>query len=528
VKLTKITAAVAALAVSGTASAYVPGDPVDIDMFVTGASAQDKSIAALFTDICVGTIDHMTAGKNWNAWSCQLDTARVPLSSGLTNPRILVQKRSAGGSGIGVAPLIDNVAVESMAVTAANCSADATIANQWNCSAPASGQNLRTSDMGVADVNPALFVAENTPFGQNAVDVAKMNANLNTASAAALVFGVPVTTSLRDALQVLQFGAADPCAQGPDGTFTWAPGNAIPTRETEACMPTLSRDQVASLYSAQIASWNNVYVNGKALTDPANYTGATPAVRLPTGPNAVVSVCRRVNGSGTEAQANSVFLRYPCTGNALSMAHYSVATDFTGPLMLENSGSGDVNVCLDDLEGATNNGVNLIPSPDGVTPPVSQGNNPTADGAAFGDPSYRRWGIGLQSTEKNQDFKYGYRFVKIDGASPTIDNAANGTYPDWVEQSYQWRKDLTGDKLDIVNHIVTNAASATFLGGTINPNMVYTWGQGGFLAVNGTPAANGVVNHAAPVMPLTHAPGVSSLDNCIVPVVKAGSVMPWK
>jgi len=518
-KLTKISAAVAAMAISGTASAFGPATVHDLELYISGASAQDKAISALITTMCSDIPDHYTAGKNWNAWSCTLNSAAVGTT--LVNPKVLIQKRSAGGSGMGVAPVMNATAIDSMAISAANCTADAVVANQWNCGAPATGANPRVPDLGVADVNPELFVGANVPDGGAAVSPGDISLLMNTKSAAALVFGIPVTTSLRDALQVLQFGAGAPCASGPDGLANWKTTGVVPARETEACMPSLQRNQVASIMAGQVASWNDFYVNGKRITDPLAYGTAAASISFPTDPNSVVTVCRRVNGSGTQAQMSANFLRSPCSSAGVAPVRYNVATEFNGPLVLEGKGSGDVNKCLDDMENATNLGKNVFPVVGGT-----QGNNPTADGALFNDPSYHRWAIGLQSLEKNPDLQFGYRFVKIDGAAPTIDNVANGTYLDWAEQSYQWRKALAGDKLAIVNHITSNAANATFLGTTLGPKFDYTFGRSGFLATVGTPAANGVVDHLAPVVPYTHAPGTAPLDNCRVPMVKAGAASP--
>ena len=358
--------------------------------------------------------------------------------------------------------------------------------------------------MGVSDVNPELFTGENTPSGFTPVNANDVKAKLVVKPAAALVFGIPVTTDLRDALQVLQFGTASNCAQGPDGTVT-APNT---TRETEACMPSLSRNEVATLMTGQIQTWGQFSHGGKSITDPANYAGATPAINIPA--DTKVTICRRTNGSGTQAQMSANFLRYPCSSAAMKPAHNSVFGSFIGPVVLENSGSGDVNKCLDDFNNGTNNGKNIE----------------FGTGTALANNSglIKRWALGLQSLEKNADLSLGYRFVKIDGAAPTLQNAANGTYLDWVEQSFQTRKTTAGAKLALFNQIVNQAATPAFLGTLDAAKFNYPFGQSGFLAVstNGhtpTYTAAGLLDETVPVVPYTHAPGISSLDNCRVPVV---------
>lgn len=516
-KISKITAAVAALVVSGTASAFAPGTQHQVNMFISGASAQDNAIAALITSMCLANtavdVYKDTGGTGYTAWSCQLDSASVsPAVFSVNNPSALIQKRSAGGSGMGVGPVADGALIDSMPI-GGNCTMGVangtgptgTEGHDWSCSLPGAGSNQSVPDMGVSDVNPGMFVGENTPGGFSPVTAAQLS-QLTVKPAAVLIFGVPVTTELRDALQVAQFGAADPCATGADGAKPWS-ALTLPTRETEACMPTLSSNQIASIMSGQIKTWDQFYVGGTALT-------AVTGVTAPADHK--VQICRRTNGSGTQAQNNAVFLRYPCTTASLATlpAHNSVLGGFFGPVVYENSGAGDVDKCLDDFNTGGNSGVNV----DYATG-AKVANNPT--GA-------HRWAIGLQSLEKNYDLGKGYRFVKVDGVSPTLTNAANGTYKDWVEQSYQWRSALTGDNAIIANHIANLAASPTYLGNQDTGTFTYPFGVSGFLAVstNGfAPSSTGVLDPNAPVMPYTHAPAGFSLDNCRIPTVSVNSAL---
>ena len=269
-------------------------------------------------------------------------------------------------------------------------------------------------------------------------------------------------------------------------------------------MPSLSSNQVASIMSGNIKKWEQFYVSGVPLT---TVTGVTAPA------DTKVQVCRRVNGSGTQAQNNAVFLRYPCTSaaNGTLPARDTALGGFFGPVVYENSGSGDVNNCLADFNDGTSTGFHVDP---GTGADVA--NNPGL---------VKRWAIGLQSLEKNADLALNYRFVKVDGVAPTLVNAANGTYKDWVEQSYQWRKTLAGDNKVIAEHIAATAANPAFLGNLDATKFNHSFGMSGFLAVSTfhTPAANGVLDLANPVIPYTHAPGAFSLDNCRIPTVSVNS-----
>ena len=65
-----------------------------------------------------------------------------------------------------------------------------------------------------------------------------------------------------------------------------------------------------------------------------------------------------------------------------------------GPLVTENSGSGDVTTCLNDKQAAN------------------------------------KWALGIQSLEKNSP---SWKFIKINGVAPTVKNVAYNNYFDWVE-----------------------------------------------------------------------------------------------
>ncbi len=506
-KINQIATAVSAVLLSGSAFALSPTTTPDIEIFMSGASAQDKAIGALFKNICVTDAAGNTTdldvfkdnakpskpGKAHTAYFCTLDNAKVPGLS-ITAPKVLFHKRSKGGSAQGVNPVIDEVAIDAMNINNGNCLAPAGTDNFWRCDItpdadgnPTTGNLIQVvSDAGVSDVNPEMFVGVNTPAGNSEVNATVVGNKMVVKAAAALVFGVPVTTTLRDALQEAQFPGNATCTTY-DATIT---DPLLQPRESQACMPSLSKRQVASLISGKIKNWSAFKINGVSLTDPSVVSSLPASTK--------VTYCRRVNGSGTQAQMNAKFLNYPCTAGALSPAA-APGNPFTGPVVRENSGSGDMSACLNDFNnGANNSGQNA-----GLT---------TA------------WALGVQSTEKNAKLGDDFRFIKIDGIAPTLENAANGKYDDWVEQTFQWRipafNGPTGDMLTILETIASQASEPSTIATVLNTKFKHTWGQAGYMAVstNFAPTADGVLNVTAPVIPYTHAPK-GKLDNCVVPVV---------
>ncbi|MEQ8659512.1 MAG: hypothetical protein RLW62_01710, partial [Gammaproteobacteria bacterium] len=98
------------------------------------------------------------------------------------------------------------------------------------------------------------------------------------------------------------------------------------------------------------------------------------------------------------------------------------------------------------------------------------------------------WGIGVQSTEKNPDLGLGYRFVKVDGLVPSLENVYAGDYTDHYEQTCQIRKD--NSTIDPA----ADGATARALFNTVctaglvdvfeqNQNFLHAWGYAGWLTV---------------------------------------------
>ncbi|MFI3155827.1 MAG: hypothetical protein QX199_06695 [Methylococcaceae bacterium] len=471
------------------------------EIFLSGSSAAQPFIESLMTSskvpvanrICDSSQliyqfkDTATSGKDQNAYLCVLNTANPALkglAAGKTN--LLLYKRNNGGSAQGVNPVVADAAIDFLKVdTAANCAVASTgVAGtsftKINCDYTAGNvelSNPQKPDFGMSDVDPAQFFGQNTPAGFAPVTADDVN-KLTVKAAGALVFGVPVTKKLRDAMQEAQFGKTHACVG----------------KETTACMPSLSSAQIASIFTGKLNSWkqlklgasSDLYTNASAANKPASDR---------------LHICRRTNGSGTGAQFGIKFLNYPCSDVATPSASETGALPETvaKAQIHENSSAGVVSECLSELDS----GVNTV-------------------GTAFNNTYGVRWAIGIQGTEHNASGSFDYRYIKIDGVEPSLDQVARGKYKDWVELTYQYNKTHAFDvsEQSIVDELIKQAGNPVVMAAT-NLAAVHLWGQGGFLA---TPQffaapANGIIAKDKPINPFSHGTTDATTNNCRIPAI---------
>ncbi|NOT12381.1 MAG: hypothetical protein HOP23_11215 [Methylococcaceae bacterium] len=546
-----LSAAIAAVSLAGFsqgAFAIAPNVTPDIEIYMSGATAQDKAIRALFINLCGkpnavnptgGSLSqdldiYATTGATAGhvAYFCTLKTQSAANPTGVPNltvngaavaqATVLLHKRSAGGSAQGVNPLIAGTPIAAMPVNAANCAGAPVVGADGQSTTTCTSTVNVASDAGISDVEPAQFIGANVPFGSSAVT---STANITVQPAAALLFGVPVTTNLYVALQKVQ-GLLD------------APLSCTPGAYTDACMPSLSKEQIATLTAGKVASWTQFMVNYKGTVQSlvaaaSNPAGPTTFVELGGGAakniaptNTQFHYCKRVDGSGTNAVHNINFLHNPCLGAASGLDEGDWNNLLGGRQKHEVSGSSDIENCLTDFSNGTNLGRQQNASPDlgnfttvintgGTTPPVA--------------PGATGWAIGQQSMENNAGAipAKNYRFIKIDGVAPTLENAFRGKYMHWSEPTYQWRNDASVDKRTVVQKIATDAASPAVLASDLNPTFVHAFGASGYLANGNNFAFTHVFNPASPVMPYSHAADGAALNNCKVPVMtRANTAVP--
>ncbi|MBD9355736.1 type 2 periplasmic-binding domain-containing protein [Methylomonas albis] len=504
-------AAVSAALLAGTAQAAITLDgagkvvvtPADTyEIYLSGASAALDYIEHLATSTSVIAADRMCdstqpiykfkdngGGKDQNAYYCTLNPLNpqlVGLAGGKAN--LLIYKRSVGGSAKGVAPLIDDAKGNNAAAHVEFLNVDPSV-----CTAP-TGTGLLTStctyspttagqfkseipDFGISDVDPEQFRGVNTSgTAVNPSDVGL----LNVESAGGQVFGIGATLKLRNALQEAQFGV----------------GNACVGAESEACMPSLTRDQVASIMTGKLDSWKDLKVGASDL-----YTLASAAYK-PGNANARVHICTRTDGSGTKAQMGINFLNYPCaTAATAPKADTGTLGEVIASAQVHAmSSAGNLSECLRELDA----GVNTI---------GTGFNNTYTTGGA-------RWAIGLQGLEKNANQAEDWRFIKIDGIAPTLENVAKGKYHDWAELTFQYSKTHVWDlSEDLIVKEFIKAASNPNVIVSLNQTNIHPFGDSGFLASpkNFTPTANGTFASSYPVNPYSHATTSQGVNNCRIP-----------
>jgi hypothetical protein len=541
----KTAVAVALGTMAGSAFAFNPSVTApSYEVVFSGATAASNSARFWIIDrVCdttqaVDVFRRFTGGSFGNDWAVACVTKShqdidgdgvVDAGEAVAAKNVLFRKRDTGGSGWGVTPVTHPMdvtlgtvpvypnpvnaggtatgfRVDIMAVTAGagagfNCDTTAnppvpqvsgggTNYTEYKCGIT---NDQKVPDAGFSDIEPNKFFGINSnPAAGLPEYVASSEVLINTFGA--LVFNTPVTLDLRNALQAVQ------------GLTVGA--------EDQANMPSLSSAEIRSLFTNGIPTWNNLLV-----TDPANPAGAKiplanhPAViALGTVPaDKKVQICRRVNGSGTQAQFNAIMLNWPCDTTVTGPSSEPGLP--TGPVVANNSGSSDVSRCLDDF----NDGSNTSGKNTGLV---------------------KRWAIGINSTENNTNNSFSYRFIKIDGAAPTINAVHAGDYYDYAEQSFQYRTNtdtlLNATNPDPVTRAADKAATLTILahmaaqGNTpndtavINANYVYTWGQGGWLV---TPKSTGGFSPSNPftisnpVNSSTRAPFGKAPNTCHFPTV---------
>jgi hypothetical protein len=344
-----------------------------LKVYVSGASALSGSINGLLTQNCIATTrttytytqiypGTTSAAAFGTINSCSLVAGN---DFGLpVNTNIVFQKRDAGGSGVGVYPVSNGTPIDFI--------------NPASCTGPASGTGTcttlfqRPADGGVSDVEPGLFSASlNTPPESVGSSVGNQ---FTSQPINQTIFGLAVTQNLYAALQA---------EQGLSGT-------------TPAGRPNISQAVAGQM------------LRNNFLTDPISWKLLLPNASA-TAQNSQVTICRRVNGSGTQASANRFFLEYPFnSGAAQEPLVAGDSTDFPNGthgtaanklFVIENSATADSRNCMT----AAN----------------------TAGGFALGH-------ISLENAETAA-----WKFVKVGGQEPSRDEAKAGRYAYFFESTGQ-------------------------------------------------------------------------------------------
>lgn len=394
--------ALAAIAVAcGQAHALDPATSnaaSTVKVYTSGATAMRNIIGGLFTENCVaGTLDvyysgvgtfsnfsFAASGDAHRVYTCTM-AAASPI---LPNKNVAFFKSDIGGSGQGVFPVYLRVQRGFLDLT--TCGTRAGAVPNYVCT----GEQQKVPMAGVSDVEPGLFTGINVPkddpsYPPGGLSSAQIS-ELDVRPLFQTIFAVAVNKALRDAMQT---------AQG-----------ILPVGDAGA-EPTMSRTAAGSYFTG-------------ALTSPATGLGWQSLVKSNDAlKDSQVNICRRVDGSGTQASANAFFLTFPCNDNALALADKTFSD--VGPddqalsnvvptgnvFVYEGSTTGNVISCLN---AADTNGAYAIGhvSKENVPNAVATATNPVGN----------------------------WRHVKLDGVSASRDNTKGGQYDYFFESTMQWNK----------------------------------------------------------------------------------------
>jgi len=434
-----------------------PGDT--LELFVAGSSAQDSGLQNMFRLMCEpDSLDvYRTGDGAVRLLFCRTRHGAGALRGFPEGQKIAFHKSSVGGSGSGVGPLIQRTPVEFLDVRdlrahfAERCpdsqrvhySADGALIayTEHECASPASHREI--PDAGVSDVDPQ-FLLGSYRLSADAIEV------LSVHHANAFIFGVPVSVGLRNALQAARFAPEDDCNPGNPRYFDSVPaghGTQVARGESEQCMPSLSQPQLAGMFSGRLTRWHQIMTPGgvplAAHDAQSGQIRTPPGVRSPNDDR--VYVCRRVDTSGTQAAYEMFFLHQRCTNGVSSFVN-------TGDNVFVGSLSSDVPGCLTALD------------------------------------EKNVWAVGILSTETVESKKDRWRFIKMDGVAPTLFNTYNGRWTFFVEQSYQWRnersgQELRGAKFALMSRIGTALGDPTIIR-DLNRGFRHVWGSAGIVALS--------------------------------------------
>lgn len=509
----------AALSLAGQASAFAPVWPADGDaangadpagsvvIWHSGASASTYSMQTAVVEAFCDTAqpvdvmeDARVVGKP-DFWSVAC-MGKSTLPATMAGKKILWSKRDEGGSGTGVGPLATSKPIGFMKPSTGagtNCPAvsgtksfPGVTANLWHCTAfnvpavineadPTADGVIRVPDIGTSDIEPDKFTTAftyNVPATDFDLDgvrsptdtddiLAAHDANsLVKEGVAQLVFNTPVNLLMYQDLQRAQFPSGHPLysdcnpAGATYGSITSSSANA----NSEKCMPSLSSSVIRSIFAKNGAIRGAKDLRAETAYGSGTFVELDAVAGGATDNN--IQICRRVNGSGTQAQFNAMHLGYPCDATSdksidtLVPEGESLLTSFVS----EGESSGDVEKCSNDF----NNGTNI------------SGKNSALR---------KRWAIGIQSLEKNAPssttglYSNPYRHIKIDGFAPTLVNAHAGQYYNYGTQSLQYKSGaptITVDAFNALKPYIQDPLKLPSL------NKTHAFGKSGWLA---TPSA---------------------------------------
>jgi hypothetical protein len=493
--LSKTLAVAVAMACAGNASAlnlssFNEADTANqLTLRISGSSAHDKGLLQLLRLTAAGgaaicapnTLDVYTSGSldttpgNDTIYFC---TAGADAGFAAGAKRLAIIKRSGGGSGTGVGglikagsvPLDDGTNINSNFLNPTNATVVAAAgvvqAVSGNFSAFTMHKSISSSltvasatgaDVGISDEEPTVFKKVFNPDLKNSELAA-----LTVKGISSVIFGVPVTRGIYERLQAVEFPTTNVC--NPNNAGYGNISNAASNANLDACMPSLSRAQLQGLYTGNIGDWAQLTSSHTAGLNVA--TATTPDYSAGMV-DTQIYLERRVSSSGTQKGFEIYF-----------------------------TGEG----CLDGAQSFLASGANVVLNSSGSTIPTNLKTHDNAGRGALGvlsselvvDPT----GVADAATGAGK-----WRFVKMNGAAPTVLNSVKGSYDMFFESTLQYRNATvnTLPALSTAKKAVADAIGAKLglpnVVNDLNVAFTQTYGRGGLLG-------NAVDNAAdAPVAP---------------------------
>lgn len=395
---------------------------------------------------------------------------RLATSAGTWNAGddVIIINRAKGGSVFGVNPVARNELIESLNISAASCTTGNGTTTPYTCAlttdqtgaTPTTDDDFIAPDAGVSDVAPNLFDGLFNTEGEPAAPALSASelALLTATPIYTLAFGVPMTDNLP--------------------------------------LFNINKSALSSIMAGNIGTWN--VVNSTLPADD-------------------VLVCRRVNGSGSQAVANLYYGNYPCdtgsrantpadrgAGSAWNGLDRFVVEGATGlPNIVENSTSGDVRSCLNSAfdasaaafvadgvatTGTLNVAARTITGAVGYTGYVTsdRAGNPVAVQFRNGR-AHKAVGVLSMDSLGNSTASSKWTFRALDGAGeilgvntgtppvltsvttsgtgrlPTLANLTDGTWDQQGVISFNLPARTTGNKAALVADFITQARSPAVL-----------------------------------------------------------------
>ena len=368
----------ALLASSYTNASEFSGDTMNIR--ISGATAQDPGLLASSIRNCTAGSMTRYSISNTFVYFCTPDTTKVTMRPGTT--KLAIHKYSVGGSGSGVGfvnaatpiAFLDLAKVASSCVPSASSTVDIDGAGPLSsfqdiaCAAATTAVTTATpSYIGISDVEPSFF------------GVASTYNNLASGALASVIFGVPVTKNVYEALQ------------GAQGKTV---GSLL-----EVDMPSLTQAQLTSMYTQEGQTWSGL--TGTAIGDDMVY------------------VARRASTSGTQKSFEAVVARTANSTSGAKSCNPGVDGFVSGPDALNNAAA--VTAC---------NGSNLVVNNSGSGQVIACMDTHQTGG---------RGAIGVLSTEYKSTVGGNVRFVKVNGLAPTHANVASGGYQQYTDAALNTR-----------------------------------------------------------------------------------------